>query len=59
MSRDLLTLQRWATDMADTDPDEAARPLWARIAGEVDAYLTGGESDPIEGDQPFDFEALP
>lgn len=45
------TLLAWATDMAVKDPDEAARPLWAQIAAEVEAYVTG-ESVPVPADTP-------
>lgn len=41
MSRDLDVLLRWATDKAVHDDDQSARPLWARIAAEVEAYQAG------------------
>lgn len=39
MNTDLGRLRQWANDMAVSDPDRDARPLWGQIASEVDAYL--------------------
>lgn len=44
-NRDLVALRDWATKKSTTDQDLDARPVWAQIAGDVDAYLDG--PDPI------------
>lgn len=38
LSRGTVALGRWAAERAEGDPDVSARPLWAVIAGEVDAH---------------------
>lgn len=52
MSSELEVLRSWAADRAERDEDVAARPLWAQIAGEVDAYLDG-DSAPESQDAPL------
>ena len=39
MNRDLHRLADWANELAHTDDDLQARPLWAQIAREVGTYL--------------------
>lgn len=49
MNSDLGRLRQWASDMAVSDPDRDARPLWGQIASEVDAHLEQEETPAQSG----------
>lgn len=52
MSAALRVLRDWAAQQATTDPDTAARPVWAQIRDEVGHYLD--ETDPTQKESLFD-----
>lgn len=54
MSRELRTLRDHAGTQAALDPDKTARPVWAQIRDDIDAYLGRvDEPGPAAYDQPL------